>query len=37
MVRIGVSVEGATEERFIKMVLAPYLATKQAYPLCADI
>lgn len=31
MVRVGVSVEGATEERFIKMVLAPYLATRQVY------
>lgn len=31
MVRVGVSVEGATEERFIKMVLAPYLAAKQVY------
>ena len=28
MVRIGVSVEGPTEERFIKAVLAPYLFTK---------
>ena len=31
MVRVGISVEGATEERFIKMVLAPYLAAKQVY------
>lgn len=31
MVRVGISVEGATEERFIKMVLAPYLATKNIY------
>lgn len=31
MVRVGISVEGATEERFVKMVLAPYLATKQIY------
>lgn len=28
MVRIGISVEGTTEERFIKQVLAPYLAAK---------
>lgn len=28
MVRIGLSVEGPTEERFVKAVLAPYLATK---------
>lgn len=28
MVRIGVSVEGPTEERFIKLVLAPYLMLK---------
>ncbi len=28
MVRIGISVEGPTEERFTKMVLAPYLAAK---------
>jgi hypothetical protein len=28
MVRIGISVEGATEERFIKILLAPYLSTK---------
>lgn len=31
MVRIGVSVEGVTEERFIKMVLAPYLANKNIF------
>ncbi len=31
MVRVGISVEGATEERFVKMVLAPYLAAKQIY------
>lgn len=31
MVRIGISVEGITEERFIKMVLAPYLANKKIY------
>lgn len=29
MVRVGISVEGATEERFIKSVLAPYLYQKQ--------
>ncbi len=29
MVRIGISVEGATEERFVKMVLFPYLFNKQ--------
>jgi hypothetical protein len=28
MVRVGISVEGPTEERFIKAVLAPYLAAK---------
>jgi len=28
MVRIGISVEGTTEERFIKIVLAPYLLQK---------
>ena len=31
MVRIGISVEGATEERFIKSVLVPYLADKGIY------
>ena len=31
MVRIGISVEGVTEERFVKIVLAPYLANKQIY------
>ena len=31
MVRIGISVEGVTEERFIKMVLSPYLSSKQVY------
>ena len=31
MVRIGISVEGVTEERFVKMVLAPYLHTKQVF------
>jgi len=29
MVRIGISVEGTTEERFIKRVLAPYLLEKK--------
>lgn len=28
MVRIGISVEGLTEERFVKVVLAPYLLDK---------
>ena len=28
MVRIGISVEGPTEERFIKAVLGPYLLAK---------
>ena len=31
MVRIGISVEGLTEERFIKSVLYPYLAAKKIY------
>lgn len=31
MVRIGISVEGPTEERFIKIVLAPYLLSKGIY------
>lgn len=31
MVRIGISVEGPTEERFVKMVLGPYLAAKGIY------
>ncbi len=31
MVRIGISVEGPTEERFVKMVLGQYLATKGIY------
>ena len=31
MVRVGISVEGSTEERFMKMVLAPYLADKNIY------
>ena len=31
MVRIGISVEGSTEERFVKSVLAPYLTRKGIY------
>ena len=31
MVRIGISVEGPTEERFVKQVLAPYLANKNIF------
>ncbi len=31
MVRIGISVEGPTEERFVKVVLGPYLAQKGKY------
>lgn len=31
MVRIGISVEGTTEERFVDMVLSPYLVQKQIY------
>lgn len=31
MVRIGISVEGPTEERFIKVVLGPYLSAKGIY------
>ncbi|BFM50669.1 DUF4276 family protein [Marinomonas sp. THO17] len=31
MVRIGISVEGSTEERFVKRVLGQYLATKGIY------
>lgn len=31
MVRVGVSVEGPTEERFMKRVLSPYLAQKNIY------
>ncbi len=31
MVRVGISVEGPTEERFVKTVLAPYLAIKSIY------
>lgn len=31
MVRVGISVEGTTEERFVQMVLAPYLEQKQVY------
>jgi hypothetical protein len=31
MVRVGISVEGTTEERFIKMLLVPYLSPKGIY------
>jgi hypothetical protein len=31
MVRLAISVEGATEERFVKMLLQPYLAGKKIY------
>ena len=31
MVRVGISVEGTTEERFVEMVLSPYLAQKNIY------
>lgn len=31
MVRIGISVEGTTEERFVKQVLEPYLAERGVY------
>jgi Domain of unknown function (DUF4276) len=31
MVRIGISVEGPTEERFVKSVLVPYLAARSVY------
>ena len=31
MVRIGISVEGTTEERFVKVVIAPYFETKGIY------
>lgn len=31
MVRIGISVEGPTEERFMKLVLFPFLANKNIY------
>lgn len=31
MVRIGISVEGATEERFVKAVLVPHLSTRGIY------
>ena len=31
MVRIGISVEGQTEEIFVKKVLAPYLAQKNLF------
>ncbi len=31
MVRIGISVEGLTEERFIKILIAPYLSSQGIY------
>jgi len=31
VVRVGISVEGVTEERFVKMVLLPYLLDRQVY------
>lgn len=31
MVRVGISVEGPTEERFVKAVLGPYLSNKGVY------
>jgi hypothetical protein len=31
MVRVGISVEGATEERFIKISLTPHLAKKDIF------
>ncbi|OUS23566.1 hypothetical protein A9Q98_14630 [Thalassotalea sp. 42_200_T64] len=31
MVRVGISVEGTTEEKFIKQVLAPYFSVKNIY------
>lgn len=31
MVRVGISVEGTTEERFVEAVLSPYLANKGIY------
>ncbi|MBL4868660.1 MAG: DUF4276 family protein [Pseudomonadales bacterium] len=31
MVRVGISVEGQTEERFVKSVLAPYLVKTEIY------
>lgn len=31
MVRVGISVEGTTEEKFVKQVLAPYLSDKNIY------
>lgn len=31
MVRVGISVEGTTEERFVKAVLGPYLVAKNVY------
>ena len=38
MVRVGISVEGQTEEIFIKKVLAPYLANKNIFitPICMN-
>lgn len=38
MVRIGISVEGTTEERFIKILLEPYLSQKGIYvtPVCIN-
>ena len=31
MVRLAISVEGLTEERFIKMVMVPYLQKRDIY------
>ena len=31
MVRLGISVEGTTEERFVKMLLVPYLSEEGIY------
>ena len=31
MVRLGISVEGATEERFVQMVLTPHLQNREIY------
>jgi|GEM_PF-3285103 len=31
MVRLGISVEGTTEERFVKMLLVPYMRKKEIY------
>lgn len=38
MVRVGISVEGQTEEIFVKKVLAPYFANKHIYmtPICMN-